>query len=39
MEKSCRKDEPKASTGPLLILAHNPKQSLHIINYFKNKIF
>ena len=37
--KSYRKCEPKASPRPFLILVNNPKQSLHAINSFKNKIF
>ena len=39
MEKSCRKFAPKAIPRPLFYLVNNPKQPLHAINYFKNKIF
>ena len=39
MEKSYRKCVPKASPRSLLILLNNPKQSLHVRNYFENKIF
>ena len=36
--KSCRKHVPKASPRPFFILVNNPKQPLHNINFFKNKI-
>ena len=39
MEKSCGKLARKASPNPFLILVNNPKQLLHAINYFKNKMF
>ena len=39
MEKSSRKYAPKLAPDPFLILLNNPKQPLHAINYFKNKIF
>ena len=39
MEKSCEKYAPKASPKPFLTLVNKPKQPLHAISSFKNKIF
>ena len=39
MGKSYRKWVPKDSPRPLLILVNNPKQSLHVRDSSKNKIF
>ena len=39
IEKPCRNVQQKLVPDFFIIFVNNPKQPLHVINYFKSKIF